>query len=224
MVVNFEAELRQSDPDRWLSSRFVADHAARADLVLLYRLDLELSRISRVARQPMMAEIRLTWWLDAVQTLAMGQSPKGHPLLEALAMSQLDFQGLVNLIEAHWADLDPLPDDPMALAIYLDATAGRVMHLAGERLCADLPADAVQFAARAHGLADLLTQGRVDSEQVTTFGIDLLLAKANQAVTPVAAFPALAHATLARVAWKRTRPSLLERQLRLTWAVARGRI
>ena len=50
MTVDLDAQVRAADPDRWLSSRFVADVQARADLI-------------RVT-QPMLAEMRYTWWAE----------------------------------------------------------------------------------------------------------------------------------------------------------------
>ena len=57
--------IRRVDPDRWLTSRFVGDAAARGVLVALYAYDHELARALRVASAPLMAEIRLTWWREA---------------------------------------------------------------------------------------------------------------------------------------------------------------
>ncbi|MFN9711725.1 MAG: hypothetical protein ACK547_01920 [Alphaproteobacteria bacterium] len=53
--------IRRVDPERWLSSRFIADEAARADVIALYAYDHELARAPRVASNPLLGEIRLTW-------------------------------------------------------------------------------------------------------------------------------------------------------------------
>ena len=41
--------IRRVDPERWLSSRFMADPIQRADVIALYAYDHELARAPRVA-------------------------------------------------------------------------------------------------------------------------------------------------------------------------------
>jgi len=55
---DLEAAVRAADPDRWLSSRFVADARARADLIALYALEAELLAIPTRVTQPLLAEMR----------------------------------------------------------------------------------------------------------------------------------------------------------------------
>ena len=78
----FEAELRARDPDRWLSSRFVADAGERARLEALYLLDLEWAK---AAAQPnsLAANIRLAWWTEALERFVAGGGAD-HPALVAL--------------------------------------------------------------------------------------------------------------------------------------------
>ena len=77
--------IRRVDPDRWLTSRFVGDAAARGDLIALYAYDHELARARRVASNPLMAEIRLTWWREALDEIYEGRPVRRHPAAEALA-------------------------------------------------------------------------------------------------------------------------------------------
>src|SRR5690606_992098 len=56
--IDLDGDVRQSDPDRWLSSRFVVDPAARADLIALYAFEAELLAIPTRVTQPLMAEMR----------------------------------------------------------------------------------------------------------------------------------------------------------------------
>src|SRR5215470_6718194 len=77
--------VRRIDPDRWLSSRFIADPAARADVVALYAFDHELARAPKVASNALMGEIRLTWWREALDEIFEGRPVRRHPIAEALA-------------------------------------------------------------------------------------------------------------------------------------------
>jgi hypothetical protein len=82
---DFDALVRRVDPDRWLATRFVADPAARADLLTLYAFDHELARASAVTSTPLLAEIRLTWWIEMLDEAYAGRTVRRHPVAQALA-------------------------------------------------------------------------------------------------------------------------------------------
>src|SRR5437879_13904921 len=77
--------VRRADPDRWLSSRFIAQPAARADVVTLYAYDYELARAPKVASNALMGEIRLTWWREALDEIFGDKPVRHHPTAQALA-------------------------------------------------------------------------------------------------------------------------------------------
>ena len=98
-------QVREADPDRWLSSRFVADEALRADLIALYAFEAELLAIPTRVTQPLLAEMRYTWWADQMDGVFSGEPRLGHPVLEALTAAvgrhALDRAPFDALIEAH---------------------------------------------------------------------------------------------------------------------------
>ena len=61
------------DPDRWLSSRFIADAQLRADVIAIYAYDHELARAPRVASNPLLGAIRLTWWREMLEEACEGR-------------------------------------------------------------------------------------------------------------------------------------------------------
>jgi 15-cis-phytoene synthase len=132
---DLDAGIRRSDPDRWLSSRFIADPARRADVIALYAFDHELEQIARTVREPLAAEIRLTWWREAVEAIFAGKTAPGHPVLlalaEVIARRRLAEAPFMAMIDARIGALnsEPFADAP-AVRAYLDATAGAVMALA----------------------------------------------------------------------------------------------
>nr|QQZ51740.1 squalene/phytoene synthase family protein [Phenylobacterium glaciei] len=69
---DLDALVGRVDPDRWLSSRFISDAQARADVIALYAFDHELARAPRVASNPLMGEIRLTWWNEVLDEVFEG--------------------------------------------------------------------------------------------------------------------------------------------------------
>lgn len=214
MQDDLDTLIRGVDPDRWLSSRFVADQAARADLICLYALDHELSRIPGIVSEPLMGEIRLTWWRESLEAIAEGRGPRDHPVLRAVAASALPPVALAALAEARLGDLDP-PRTGAELAAHVDATDGLVMALAARRLSPQATADQVSQAARALGLA------RRDPDAALRA---LGGARAGLKALPVEAFPAVAHAALARRYARGGRPGELEKRLRILLAVLSGRI
>ena len=91
---DLDALVARVDPDRWLSSRFISDAKKRADVVALYAFDYELARAPRVASNPMIGEIRLTWWREVLdEVFAQGPAAKLD-----------EFEGLL-WKGPHWSDV-----------------------------------------------------------------------------------------------------------------------
>lgn len=206
--VDLDDQVRAADPDRWASSRFVADTAERADLIALYALEAELMAIPTRVTQPTLAEMRYAWWSDQLDGVFAGEPRKGHPVLEALAAAVLarglDRGPLDALIEAHIARVHGEPHDLDAFYVGPMQMAGRILGGTG------LDGQLVN-AGRVWGLVQT---GRFDEAAA-------LRQAANRelAALPARAFPAVAHAALRG----QDAPEPV-RQLRLTWAVLRGRI
>ena len=203
-----DAQVRAADPDRWLSSRFVADARTRADLVTLYAFEAELLAIPTRVTQPLLAEMRYVWWRDQMDGVFAGEPRKGHPVLEALAAAvvrhPLDRAPLDALITAHIGRVHEEPHDLDAFYVGPMQTAARILAGPGHEA-------AVAPAGRMRALSQT---GRADEARA-------LRPEANTALRalPPKAFPAAAHAALIDHA----APEPLKR-LRLTWAVLQGRI
>jgi phytoene synthase len=230
---DLDATVRRADPDRWLASRLIADPAQRADVVALYALNRELAHVAEAVREPLMGEIRLTWWREAIDELFAGRPARGHPVIQALALA-IPRRGLAQapfeaMIEARFSDFEPAaPADAAAAEAYVDATAGALMALAVAALGGG-EALAVRPAAQAWGLAGLARLGRLPEalrgavlrERVAA---GLTAARAAAAGLPVAAFPAVAYAGLAKPYAAGRIPSELEKRARITVASLTGRI
>lgn len=207
-MTDLDAQVREADIDRWLSSRFVADPQARADLVALYAFEAELMAIPTRVTQPLLAEMRFTWWAEQMDGVFSGVARKGHPVLEALtdlvARHSLPRGPFDALIEAHIGRVHGEPHD--LDAFYVGPMQTAVRMLAGEGHDAG-----VADAARVRGLSQT---GRRDEARA-------LRRAANAALKalPIAAFPAVAPAAL-------TNPDAPEfvKRLTLVLATVRGRI
>ncbi len=214
MADDLDIIVRDHAPDRWLSSRFVADPAARADLIALYALDHELTRIPHLVTDPLMGEIRMTWWREGLEEIAEGRPVRPHPVLKSIAAGALPAVALAALAEARLGDLDD-PRSGEALLAHVDATEGLVMALAARRLSNEATADQVTQAARAVGLA------RLDPAAARAA---LEASRQSLKALPIQAFPAVAHATLARRYADGRAPGPLEKRLRVLRAVMTGRV
>lgn len=216
--------LRSSDPDRWLTTRFIADPQARADAVALYAYDAELTRARRVASNALMTEIRLTWWREVLDQIFDGQAVRQHPVAQALAgvvrRHRLPRAPLEAMIDARIDVLDRASLTPEEALQWADAVGGSAAALAAKILDPASARDAASPAGRAWGVVLLRRAGLARDDANT---LRSTLGAANQAARAlsVAAFPAALPAALARA---RDDASDLEKRVRLIWATLLGRL
>jgi phytoene synthase len=236
-ALDLDETVHKADPDRWLASRFIEDERARADVIALYAFDHELARAPQVASEPLMAEIRLAWWSEALDEMFEGRPVRAHPVAQALALAVarggLERATLDQLIQARIEDAHKAPfADEGQIFAYMDAAYGALMQSALGLLGGPAEALSVQAAGRAWGLANarrLIAPDRLPSsltpERMRALTRQSLRAARMALKTlPVKAFPAVAYACLAPVYAQGRHPSLLEKQIRLVWATARGSI
>lgn len=223
---DIDALTRRVDPDRWLSSRYVADPERRADLIALYAYDHEITRAPRVVSTPLLGEIRLAWWRETLDEIYAGGRVRRHPAADALALAvrrrALPREFLETPLDARYDDLEPRRHaDEASLNAWLDAAYGAVAGGAARLLDPAADPHAVQAAARAWGLSLLGSDGLPDGFNASS-AIDAHLRASRKALVALspAAFPAVAHATLAR----RPQQGALAKRLRLSWAVVRGQL
>jgi 15-cis-phytoene synthase len=208
VAASLDAQVRAADLDRWLSSRLVADDRARADLITLYAFEAELMSIPTRVTQPLLAEMRYTWWVEQMDGVFAGIPRKGHPVLEALtdlvARHALDRAPFDALIEAHIGRVHGQPHDLDAFYVGPMQTAVHVLAGSGH-------ADKVVEAGRVRGLGQV---GRAEEARAARRVANRILKH-----LPPRAFPAVVPATLIAS----DEPDPLKR-LRLVWASLRGAI
>jgi phytoene synthase len=218
---DLDALVRRVDPDRWLSSRFIGNPEARADVVAIYAYDHELARAPKVASNSLLAEIRLTWWREALEEIFEGRPVRRHPTAQALARAVerrgLKREVLEAMIDARYRELDPAPMSEGDLLDWARDTGGLAAQLAAQVLD---PATEAKMAL-AGGSAWALGKRLADNPDLKpTFLKVIHAARSASRTLSVAAFPAVAHAALAG----RPASNDFARRLRLTIAVARGKI
>ena len=106
--------LREADKDRYFATLLLKP-AERAAVQALYAFAADVASIRDRAREPAAGEIRLHWWVDAIEGEGHGnvrQNPLAGALLEAIAAYRLPPGPLLRLLAARRFDLyqDPMPD------------------------------------------------------------------------------------------------------------------
>ncbi len=105
--------------------------AMRERLFPLYAFNLEVARAPWVTQEPLIAEMRLQWWRDAVAEVAEGRPARAHEVMEPLAgviRGGVPGTLLDGIVAARRRDVYREPFGSAAeLWGYLDATGGALM-------------------------------------------------------------------------------------------------
>ena len=126
----------RADPDRFAAT-LATPVAVRGILFPLYAFNVEVARAPWVTTEPMIAEMRLQWWADALEEIATGAAVRRHEVVTPLA-AVLDVDAardLAALVEARRWDIytDPF-EDQAQFTEYLAATTGRLLWVAARLL------------------------------------------------------------------------------------------
>jgi phytoene synthase len=128
-----------------------APPAARDALRLLFVLDARLGAIVRATREPLIGEMRLTWWRDSLDALREEDAP-AEPLLRDLASSGLDRNRMAAMAEGWIELLAPFPLHGEALISFAAGRGGALFVAGGQVLGVDLLA--LTAAGEGWALAD----------------------------------------------------------------------
>jgi phytoene synthase len=157
-----EGLLRREDKDRWLASLFVP-RQRRRHIHALYAFSLETARVREIVSEPLLGEIRLQWWLDALDGTSESDAkanPVAAALLDTIARFDLPQAPIRKLISARAADLygDPV-QSVAALESYAEATCSTLFRIAARILEGEESAasrDAALHAGIAYGITGLI--------------------------------------------------------------------
>lgn len=105
--------LADGDRDAWLAALFMPE-AVRAHIHALYAFAHEIERIPHLVSDPRLGEIRLQWWIEAIDGRRQGEAalnPVSAALLDTMERFRLPVPALQNMVEARRFDLysDPMP-------------------------------------------------------------------------------------------------------------------
>ncbi|SEO45924.1 Phytoene/squalene synthetase [Salinihabitans flavidus] len=147
--------VRRGDPDRFLAV-MAAPPDARVRLFPIYAFNLEVARAPWVTQEPLIAEMRLQWWRDALEEIATGGTVRRHEVVTPLSdcLSPDMARTLDTLIEARrWDVHEQSFESEDAFRAYIEATGGTLMLVAGQSLGAQ-DVDLLSDAGYATGLAN----------------------------------------------------------------------
>jgi phytoene synthase len=144
------ALVRRLDYDRFAMALF-APAGRRDELLALFALNTEIARIPETVSEPLLGQMRLQWWREAVGELYDGKAARRHEILEALAgpigagrMTRASFD---RLLDAREFDLMGRPPPTLSdLVAYAEGTAATLHGLGADLLgIGDAPARAAIF-------------------------------------------------------------------------------
>ena len=156
--LTFCADLvRRADPDRFMAV-MAAPVEARPVLFAVFALCIEVARAPWVTQEPMIAQIRLQWWRDALAEIAAGQKARHHEVVTPLArLLSRDQAGALDEMVAvrHW-DIERKSFEDLAhFQNYINQTSGTPMWIAAQVL-GQADENVVRDFAYASGLANWL--------------------------------------------------------------------
>ena len=184
------------DPERRLVLAYVPS-ARRGALETLWRLDVTLASVLVTGREPLISQIRLAWWREALEKLDR-ELPPAEPMLEAVARDLLP-AGVTGAelagLEQGWAMLlSPETLSTGDLSAYAAERGGRLFALSARLLVGDL-AD-VAAAGEAWALVDLARRSGQQPE--ARAALDLAAGRAVPGSWPARLRPLGMLAALAR--------------------------
>lgn len=122
---------RSHDPERALALSY-APADRRGGLTALFALDATLGQVLRTTREPLVGQMRLTWWYEALEALD-GAPPPAQPVLQALAAEVLprgvSGAQLAKMIDG-WEALLEEPLDGQALSRHAILRGARLFEAA----------------------------------------------------------------------------------------------
>lgn len=148
--------VRRGDPDRFLAT-MSAPPRARGRLFALYAFNLETARARYLTADPLIAQMRLTFWQEVVEEAFAGQPARAHevaaPLTAVIREAGLPRAPFGRLLAARMAEAQgnrpPVPD-------FARETGGQIMLLAARALDRQVAREPLLVLGTASGLANWL--------------------------------------------------------------------
>ena len=153
--------VERADPLRFRCA-MAAPASAQEKLLPLFAFNIEISRAPWVTQEPMIAEMRLQWWRDAVEEIGQGGDVRSHeitqPLCDLVRENGLEAALLDQMTTARrWDIYKDAFEDQRHFDDYINQSSGHLMWLSARALGApeDLQQKVRNYAYGA-GVASML--------------------------------------------------------------------
>ncbi|HEX8578469.1 MAG TPA: squalene/phytoene synthase family protein [Allosphingosinicella sp.] len=210
--------MAELDRDRFLALSYVSPRA-RPAVEALWRLDATLGAVLTSGRDPLISQIKLAWWRDALEGLGSGRPP-AEPALEAVATHVLPL-GVSGAelaeMEGGWTLLlTPDPLTPDELARYASERGGRLFGFTARALGGEV-SDVVRAGGEAWALIDLARHSgsEVDAQAAIAAARERGMGKWPSRLRPVGMLAALAARDAERGVGNWEEPGAPPRMLRM---------
>ena len=214
--------------DMILACAFISDEKARADVLDLFAFLETLRAIPARVTEPLMGEIRLRWWWEAIEEIDQGRPVRYHPLTESIKALILE-RGLAprafyDLIEGQMPLLDKGALTTKTALEIVDRGEVIVARLAAQRMDPDAEASSLIHVARLYGLAELKARrGLSDAGETELAHLRRETASAARKL-PASLMPLALPAVTAPALWRGQPIGPLMKRIRMLTAFLTGRI
>lgn len=149
--------LTRTDPNRFRAVMACPSHH-RAPLFALFAMNSEIAQAPWASQEPMICEMRLQWWFDALEDIAAAKHVTTHPALSILstALTPDLARALQTLVTARRWDIYRDPFDTLAdHHAYIQHTSGVLYQTAAALIRSNTPKQAYDMGT-AIGVANFL--------------------------------------------------------------------
>ena len=231
-------QARRNDWDRFICALF-APSEARETLYALIAFNAELARTRSLVSEPMLGQIRLQWWRDAIaatydgptetETDASPPHPILAPLARAIRACSLNRASFDAMIDARSDELYGGEfNDAAEVTAYAEATSGNLARLQiaiiGQGVNpADPTIHAADEVAIAWGIVELIRSGRIAPDHADDVPARIAAARLSAGGIERRFLSVLLPATLAQTYIRRPKAGRLHRQIALGYKAFRGK-
>ncbi|MEZ5647710.1 MAG: phytoene/squalene synthase family protein [Alphaproteobacteria bacterium] len=125
--------VKQGDKERYLLC-LLPPLEYRPALIALHAFNDTISRIPETVSEPLLGQIRMQWWWDAINSLYKGGRPVAQPIVEALSYTvkryALDRESFERMLVAREKDVAQWQAETLQdLETYAEATSGELLAL-----------------------------------------------------------------------------------------------
>lgn len=211
-----------------LSARFIDDARKREQVLAILAFVEVLQDVPARVSEPLLGDIRYTWWIEALEEIGAGGKVRYHPLSEALKdlihEHGLSPEAFIAAIEAYRGVLEG-PLTMKEALIVADQGAAALMRQAARIVSPEADTVALTAPVRFYVLANLKAARLLKTDETGEAEHRHLRreAKAAMKTLPSALLPLAIPAALASDLWTGRKRGPLRLRLALLWAFVTGR-